>query len=301
MTTFWQSSGWKNTLLYTSQANIIEYKNILIEKRSIWFWFYWLFIIWIENNSLINEEEIIKICKDKKAVFLQIETFSFNNNIELKLNKFKKWFFKKFITPYTLIIDLKLWENTILSQMKPKWRYNINLASKKWCVVNEVDKTDENIKIFYDLMTETISRDNFNGNTFFYYKSFLNNIKESFLVFIYFEWKVISAGIFVFYKKVSIYYYWASTSIKEYRNLMAPYAMQWYVIKKSIENKMEIYDFLWVKNPHDNDESLSGVTDFKTKFSSSIVNCSEWYIYINYKIIYYLFFILKKIKYFLKK
>lgn len=84
---------------------------------------------------------------------------NFRKVVEIK--NFKKWYYKKFITPYTALIDVTQTEDEILSLMKPKWRYNIKLASKKWVKVQKVEKTDENIKIYYDLMMETTSRDNF--------------------------------------------------------------------------------------------------------------------------------------------
>jgi lipid II:glycine glycyltransferase (peptidoglycan interpeptide bridge formation enzyme) len=46
--------------------------------------------------------------------------------------------------------------------MKPKGRYNIKLATKKGVEVKEVEKIDENIEKYYNLMLETTSRDNFN-------------------------------------------------------------------------------------------------------------------------------------------
>jgi len=39
--------------------------------------------------------------------------------------------------------------------------------------VREVEKSGKNIKIFYDLMQETTSRDHFSGNTLKYYQEFL--------------------------------------------------------------------------------------------------------------------------------
>lgn len=40
-------------------------------------------------------------------------------------------YYKKFIPPYTALIDLTQSEDEILAAMKPKGRYNIRLATKK--------------------------------------------------------------------------------------------------------------------------------------------------------------------------
>jgi len=295
----WQTPNWKNLLLKSNQAkDVFEIDNIFIEKRSIGLWQYWLFILWFEEKQKINKQQLVKLCKKEKCLFIQIESFSLKGQSGILLNELgiKEWYYKKFITPYTAIIDLSKTIENILSQMKPKWRYNINLATKKWIEVFSVEKNDNNIKIFYDLMLETTSRDNFNWNKFSYYKDFLNIIPNSELIFAKLWEKILRAWIFVFDKEISIYYYWASTSNKEYRNLMAPYAMQWYAIKKAKDFGSKFYDFLWISTPWEKKSPLIWVTDFKLKFTSDTIKISDSYIFINNKFIYFIFVLIKKIK-----
>lgn len=297
--TIWQIKSWQEMLKKSNQIEkIIEIDNIFIEKRSLWFGQFWLFILWI-SNDLDKEilEKLKDICKKEKALFLQIENLDYwQENFLIVDKKFKKKYYKKFITPFTAVIDLKQKTDEILSKMKPKWRYNIRLAEKKLVEVLEVKKTKENINIFYNLMKETTSRDNFSGNNFSYYKIFLENIKESKLIFADYKGKIISAGIFTYIWKVAIYYYWASTSEKKYRNLMAPYLVQWKAIQLWKEKWCEIYDFLGIANPNNKNDSLLWVTDFKGKFTKDFRQVSESYIFINKKISYFFFNILRKIK-----
>lgn len=128
--------------------------------------------------------------------------------------------------------------------MKQKGRYNIRLAEKKGIRICEVDKTEENIHIFYTLMEETTQRDKFSGNTEDYYRIFLNKIPESRLLFAYYKNTVIAAGIFIFHEKFSLYYYGASSGDEEHRKLMAPYLLQWEAIKIAKYLGAESYDFL---------------------------------------------------------
>jgi len=65
-------------------------------------------------------------------------------------------------------------------------------------VVEQVDKNPYNAEVFYNLMQETTSRDDFAGNSLEYYRNFLEQIEESQLMFSYFEETVIAAGIFVY-------------------------------------------------------------------------------------------------------
>lgn len=299
----WQTKSWQEMLKSSWQVEkTIEFQNIFIEKRKVWLWEFWLFVLWINFENL--DENILKelknICKKEKALFLQLESFNynfiFNSSFWVECLSFQKKYYKKFITPTTAIIDLKKYEEEILAEMKPKWRYNIRLAEKKWVKVSEVSKTEQNIKIFYDLMMETTSRDNFSWNTFDYYKKFLNNLDFSKLLFAEYEGKIISAWIFTYDEKIAIYYYWASTSDKNFRNLMAPYLLQWEAIKIWKNLWCEIYDFLWIADSEDKNSPLVWVTDFKLKFTKSWTKVSESLIFVNKKIKYFFLNFLRKLK-----
>lgn len=294
----WQTINWQDMLKKSWQIeNYYIIDNIYIEKRKIWLWNFWMFVIWINLIDIqkTTYKKAIELSKKENCLFIQFETIDYKENISNTYEDIKPWYYKKFITPYTSVIDLSLSEDDILAKMKPKGRYNIRLASKKWVEVFEVNKNDDNIKLFYDLMLQTTSRDSFNGNNFDYYKTFLTTIEQSKLLLAYCDNKVIAAGIFTF-NDIAIYYYWASTSDKKYRNIMAPYLLQWEAIKIWKQNWCSLYDFLWVSTPWDNESSLAWVTDFKLKLSKDVRNVSESYIHINNKIKYYLLQIIRKIK-----
>jgi lipid II:glycine glycyltransferase (peptidoglycan interpeptide bridge formation enzyme) len=297
----WQTKIWWEMLKKSNQVEkIIEYNNIFIEKRKVSLWEYWLFILWIEWVIDENtEKELVKICLEEKALFIQIENIAYNWVSEIKTNKFKSGYYKKFITPYTAIIDLQKTEEEILNEMKPKGRYNIKLAEKKWVVVKIVEKNDENIGYFYDIMNETTSRDWFNWNTFDYYKIFLNTLENSKLLLAYYEDKIIAWWIFIFESEVSIYYYWASSGDKNHRNLMSPYLLQWEAIKYAKNMWSKIYDFLWIATPWEKNSPLEWVTDFKLKLTKDTVNISKSVIYVNKKYKYFIINMLKKIRSFI--
>jgi lipid II:glycine glycyltransferase (peptidoglycan interpeptide bridge formation enzyme) len=145
-------------------------------------------------------------------------------------------------------------------------------------------------------MQETTSRDKFSWNTLEYYSIFLNTLKSSKLLLAYCEEKVIAWWIFIFDNNVSIYYYGASTSDKKYRNLMAPYLLQWEAIKIARNNWSKIYDFLWIAKQWEKNSSLIWVTNFKLKLTKDTREVSTSYIYINKKIKYFLIDVLRKIK-----
>lgn len=285
----WQTKEWWNMLKITNQVSkIIELEWLHIEKREIGFGQFWLFVLWY-NYEITQKlsEKLSELCKNEKALFIQIES---NNYWEKTLinssSIFSSWYYKKFITPFSVVIDLKISLADILSLMKPKGRYNIRLAAKKWIVVSRVDKTWKNIKIFYDLMHETIARDNFSWNILKYYEKFLENISDSELFIAYKEDQPVAAGIFIFSDKIAIYYYWASTSKKEYRSLMAPYLLQYTAIEYAKEKWCVIYDFLWVAGPNEINSPLAWVSDFKLKLSKDRREVSQSFILINKRFLY---------------
>lgn len=296
----WQTKSWQEMLKESGQVEkTIEFEKYFIEKRKLWLWETWLFVLWVDFSELSENilKNFQKICKEEKSLFLQLESLDYEKKFfEETLKDFQKKFYKKFITPFTALIDLTKTEEEILAEMKPKWRYNIKLAEKKWVKVYEAEKTDENIKIFYDLMMETTSRDNFSGNVFEYYKIFLNKISDSKLLFAEAEGKIIASWIFTYFWETAIYYYWASTSDKNFRNLMAPYLLQWEAIKIWKNLWCKIYDFLWIAWENEKNSPLAWVTDFKLKFTKNWEKVSESLIFVNKKIKYFLIQILRKLK-----
>ena len=91
---------------------------------------------------------------------------------------YKRDSYKKFIEPYTIVIDLDVSEEEILAQMKEKGRYNIRLAEKRGVVVEQVKSTKENLEIFLSLFEETLSRDGFSGNSRTYYRNLLDYLER---------------------------------------------------------------------------------------------------------------------------
>ena len=326
----WQTESWQEMLLASWQIEeyfVVEQnfqsldslksrldKKIFVEKRRVSLGEFWLFVIGFEGNLDENlEENLQELCVEENCLFVQIETinyslqpisFSKGENSSEDLDDEENWnfqiwkYYKKFIPPYTAVIDLTKSEEEILTAMKPKGRYNIRLAEKKWVEVREVVKSDENIKLFHALMQETTSRDNFSGNILEYYQEFLKQ-ETSHLFFAYHEDEVIAAGIFISHHEVMYYYYGASSNHK--RNLMTPYLLQWTAICFAKNIWCTLYDFLGIAWPDEKNSPLTGVTDFKLKLTPDVRKVSESYLYIHKKCKYQYMQLLKYLIKYLKK
>jgi len=264
---------------------------IQIEKRKVSLWEYGLFALGISEEQLssVTQQELIDLCKREQALFIQLETLDFSGHHSGDI--FTPGYYKKFITPYTAVINLEQTEGEILAAMKPKGRYNIRVAQKKAVTCKLVEKTDENIKAFHDIMNETTSRDKFSGHSFEYFKTFLDTLTSSEIILAYHEDEVIAGGIFIFDTELSIYYYGASGN--KHRNLMAPYLIQWTAIEHAKQKWSKLYDFLGVATPGNDNDPLAWVTSFKKKLTKDVREVSKSYIYVNKKFKYNLIKFLK--------
>ncbi len=219
---FWQSPIWSRIITESWQAkDSFYYGNIdstflSIEIRSTWLGFYWAFAIGISCSQVSTDwdeyiENLQIFLRQKWVLFFQIEPVE-ELWVMSDLWSATQKPYKKFITPFTRIIDLSPSEDEILSQMHEKWRYNIRYAIKKWVKIDHVEPTRENIDIWMNLLDETLARDGFSWNTRIYYEVFISRIESQsqwWLYFARFEWRVIAAGIFVFLPQIAIYYYGA--------------------------------------------------------------------------------------------
>lgn len=187
----------------------------------------------------------------------------------------------------TRIIDLTQDEEAILTQMKPKGRYNIKVAEKHGVVVTA--STD--IDAYYALVEKTTARDKFRGHGAGHYRTFLEKLPGAFLMLAYAKGsRVMSselrdpptthnpqptnipiAGLLgVTWNNQGIYYYGASDH--DARELMAPYLLQWEAMRHCKALGCVSYDLLGVAPPDaPKTHPWAGITAFKEKFGGKPV------------------------------
>lgn len=305
----WQTIEWQMMLKKTKYVQesffigISKDKNLgayaLLEKRSIGFGKYGFFCIGgpvgEDAKSLeILSREIKKLSIKEKVIFTQIEPLS-----PIILPEFSAGYYKNFIEKHTAIIDLKQDNEAILARMKPKWRYNIRVAEKAEVKVEQVPFSEENLGIFYNLLRETLERDEFAANSPEYFRVFLQYLEKQELGGLFIakrEEKVIAAGIFVFYKETALYYYGASSSDNTQRKYMASYLLQWEAIQKAQKRGCKVFDFLGIADPSDSKSVLAGVTDFKLKLTDKTRVWPTSQILVPKRFVYLIFTIKKTLK-----
>lgn len=176
--------------------------------------------------------------------------------------------------PDTVLLDLSLSEDDLLSKMKQKWRYNIRLAEKKGVVVNRfgTEKMDD----FYKIFTETSVRDGIAVHGINYYNSLLSldasktEKAKTTLYIAEHEGDILAGIITLFTETEAIYLYGASSNQK--RNLMATYLLQWEAIKDAKAFGSKVYDFYGIPPVEDENHPMYGLYRFKTGFGGKIVH-----------------------------
>lgn len=325
----------------------------LILKNKIFFKYNYLYcpagpVFDFEDKEafLFFTKEMRKIAKQNNAIFFRIdprikfsdldknkiESFNFLYDFFINDNKFKISDDQK-QPETTLVIDLEKYnsEEDILKQMKEKGRYNIKIAERNNVTVTKTNLGTIELDRFYKLILETTKRDGFFGNDKDYYKKLLEVFSKENKIFLYSAFygdEIIASAISVFYGRTVTYYYGASSSNEKYRKMMAPYLLQWEMIKDAKKLNYNYYDFLGVspvvdeinnqffvfeginkkefKNLEETESFLENhkynkITQFKTRFGGEVVNYIGAVDKIYSHFIYGLFSILKKIRKTLRK
>lgn len=161
----------------------------------------------------------------------------------------------------TLVIDLAQSEQELLAAMHQKTRYNIRLAEKKGVEIIESD----DIQDFWRLLNLTGDRDGFRLHSLKHYQNLLSGDKKFIkLFFARYQGRNIAAGIFCFFGDKVTYLHGASDN--KFRSIMAPYLLQWSLIKMAQEKGYKHYDFYGI-----DEYKWPGVTRFKLGFSGQVV------------------------------
>jgi lipid II:glycine glycyltransferase (peptidoglycan interpeptide bridge formation enzyme) len=167
----------------------------------------------------------------------------------------------------TLLLNLNKTGDQLRAQMHPKTRYNISLAQKKDLKISQ----EKNIEVFWHLMNKTGSRDNFSLHHKAHYEKVLT-APDVFQLTAYYGKTPVACAVFIGFGNTFTYLYGASDY--EFRNLMAPYLLQWEGMEIGNDFGSTWYDFFGVaprinegqEYVYDLKHQYAGVTRFKLGF-----------------------------------
>jgi lipid II:glycine glycyltransferase (peptidoglycan interpeptide bridge formation enzyme) len=172
-------------------------------------------------------------------------------------------------------MDLAKTGETLLAEMKPKWRYNLRLAERKGVEVRRED--EEGLPVFYALFRETGRRDGIAVHSFEYYRTLFSHCRaypgggqEVRLYVAGHEGEPLAAVITLFRGSDGVYLYGASSDRK--RNLMAPYLLQWRAMEDARAAGCLRYDLFGIPPDGDPGHPMAGLYRFKTGFGGRIIH-----------------------------
>lgn len=170
----------------------------------------------------------------------------------------------------TIMLDLSPDPETLLAQMKEKWRYNVRLAARKGVTIRAAQNIDD-VSEWYKLLRTTSQRDDFGIHTLDYYLRCWQIFapRRQLTLFLAEHEGHLLGGIFVaLFARQAIYLYGASSS--EQRQLMPNYLLQWRAICWAREQGAASYDFWGIPATDDENEPMAGVYRFKSGWGGRV-------------------------------
>ncbi len=155
-------------------------------------------------------------------------------------------------------------EEEIFAAFHSKTRYNVRLSVKKG-VTSRIG-TKEDLPAFVEIMKETAARDGFIARSLKYFEDMYDALAPDNLrlYLMEYEGQVLSGAIAILYGD-KVWYLYGASSNRE-RNRMPNYMMQWEMIKWTIENNCNIYDFRGITGDMEK-TTLDGLIRFKAGFA----------------------------------
>jgi hypothetical protein len=195
-------------------------------------------------------------------------------NQEFRLNfDTQNWNLKKANTNIlpsdTVFIDLKKDENQLLSEMKPKTRYNIRLSLRKGVRINRIEP--DRLDAWYGLYKDTCLRNGVFLHDIAYFKTVLetkatdsSSPAEIQLLLASNGKQPLAAMMLAISGNRATYLYGASSSTN--RNYMGSYALQWDAIIRAKKRGCTEYDLFGISPRPNPAHPLYGLYRFKTGF-----------------------------------
>lgn len=179
------------------------------------------------------------------------------------------------LPPDTVMIDLLASEETILSRMHHKTRYNVRLAERRGVVVTEGRLED--LREWYAIYLETTARHALAPMPFAHVETMLLERADDAaspvvtkLLLARHDGRLLAGMLLALAPTRATYLYGASS--RSHRELMGSYALQWAAIRTAKGHGCHDYDLLGAAPRTGTDHPLAGVHRFKSGFGGSLVH-----------------------------
>ncbi|HEV8601481.1 MAG TPA: peptidoglycan bridge formation glycyltransferase FemA/FemB family protein [Patescibacteria group bacterium] len=199
--------------------------------------------------------DLKKFKDDRTLVFSRIEP---THKVDLPISP------KEIQPTHNWMLSLTKTEQELLIGMKPKTRYNINLAQRKGVKVRV--GTKEDLIPLYQLLLETAGRNGFKLHPQNYYWQAVETMFPRYLKILIAEYqgKPLAGMLLSLFGDTATYLHGGSAS--SMKEAMAPYLLHWEAIKLSKSMGLSLYDFGGVTANASQDHAWVGLSRFKKGF-----------------------------------
>lgn len=244
----------------------------------------------LPSKSMIDK--LIKLGKEKRAIFIQLEPNVLRNTKYKIQNTGLVPSHHPLFTKYTFILDLTKSEDELLKSFHPKTRYNIHLAEKYAVIVKE-DNSPKAFQQYLKLTLETTGRQKFYAHSPKYHQLMWQEMSASGIAHLFtatYKEATLAAWI-VFGWKDTVYYPYGASS-REHREVMAPNLMLWEIARWAKRQGYKYFDLWGALGPNpDPKDPWYGFHRFKEGYRPKLVEfVGSWDLVINpilYKIYTY--------------
>lgn len=219
-------------------------------------------------------DDITNVAKKNKCVYVQIEPNIIRSDVKGQLSHVLKPSFHPLFTKYTFVLDITPSEETLLSHMHSKTRYNIRVALKHNVKIVE-DNSEEGFKDFMNLYNETTTRQKFYAHTPKYHKTLWEVLKDSKSGFGYhllharLDNKTLTSWVLFSFHNELYYPYGASS--RESREAMASNLIMWGSILLGKKMGLKEFDMWGALGPEpDISDPWYGFHKFKQGYGAAL-------------------------------
>lgn len=267
---------------YRTQA--VRAGNVQYTKHKIPFTsFYYGYAPKVDPTTT-DWDEIKKSAKENNCVTINFDIPNIlidSKESKKAINQFKKYCKKSpkdTFAKHNVILDLSKDEEVLLSNLHSKHRYNIRYAQRKGVVV-ETATSNEDFKVFLNLLKEAADRQKYYIHTEIYYKKvweILGKKEMCHILIAKYKNEPLVAWMLFAYENVLYYPYGGSTP--KHKNLHPSCLIGWETIKLGKELGCQTFD-MWgaAKDPKDKSDPWYGFTNFKIKFGGAHVQYIDSY------------------------
>jgi peptidoglycan pentaglycine glycine transferase (the first glycine) len=164
----------------------------------------------------------------------------------------------------TLCLDLRLSDDALLAQMKPKGRYNIRVAQRHGVQVVQ-DNSAQGLADFVRIVQRTAKRQGIECKPASYFRSMLALAAPPLsLLFAEHRGRRLAAALVLRCGARATYFYGGSLVLQ--RHVMAPYLLQFEAARRARADGCECYDLWGVAPPDSPGHHWHAISQFKRKF-----------------------------------